>query len=83
MPPAAHEYGTAIPVLTTIGCMILAISGTICLFVAGFTLYKTMPRDGAPPSTWTRTETRAISLAMLVLVLVLAGITMVAKGVFG
>ncbi|HSA71814.1 MAG TPA: hypothetical protein VLF65_19735 [Burkholderiales bacterium] len=69
--------------LTTIRRMILAFSGTICLFLGGFTLYKTMPREGRPPSAWTRTETRAISIAMLVLVLLLAGITMVAKGIFG
>jgi hypothetical protein len=83
MPETAHEHGTVIPVLTTIRRMILAFSGTICLFLGGFTLYKTMPREGRPPSAWTRTETRAISIAMLVLVLLLAGITMVAKGIFG
>ena len=63
--------------------MILTISGTICLFLGGFTLYKTIPREGRPPSALTRTETRAVSLAMLVLVLLLGGLTMLAKGIFG
>ena len=83
MPQAAHEHGTVIPLLTTIARMILAISGTLCLLLCGFTLYKTMPREGRPPSAWTRTETRAVSVAMLVLVLLLGGITMLAKGILG
>jgi hypothetical protein len=83
MPQAAHEHGTVIPMLTTIARMILAISGSICLLLCGFTLYKTMPREGRPPSAWTSTDTRAISVAMLVLILLLGGITMLAKGIFG
>jgi hypothetical protein len=63
--------------------MILALPGTLCLFLGGFTLYKTIPRDGRPPSSLTRTETRAVSLAMLVLILMLGGLTMLLKGVLG
>jgi hypothetical protein len=83
MPEAAHAHGTVTPVLTTIARMILAISGTIFLFLGGFTLYKTIPREGTPPSAWTRTETRAVSMAMLVLILLLGGITMLLKGILG
>ena len=83
MPQAAHEHGTVIPLLKTIARMILVISGTVCLLLCGLTLYKTMPRDGRPPSAWTSTETRAVSVAMLVLVLLLGGITMLAKGLLG
>jgi hypothetical protein len=83
MPQAAHEHGTVIPLLTTMTRMILAMFGVLSLLLCGFTLYKTMPRDGQPPSAWTRTETRAVSVAMLVLVLLLGGITMLLKGVLG
>lgn len=63
--------------------MILAIVGAVCLFLSGLTLYKTMPRQGRPPSSWTSTETRSLSVAMLVLVLLLGGVTMLAKGLLG
>lgn len=60
----------------------LVIAGAICLFLSGFTLYHTMPRDGKPPSAWTRTETRAIGVAVLVLILLFTGVTLVLKGIF-
>lgn len=62
--------------------MMLVIGGAVCLFVSGFTLYRTMPREGKPPSAWTKTEARAMSMVMLVLTLLFAGITMVLKGIF-
>jgi hypothetical protein len=83
MPQALHEHGTVIRLLTTMDRMILALSGTLCLVLGGFTLYKTIPREGRPPTALTRTETRAVSLAMLVLVLMLGGITMLLKGILG
>lgn len=58
------------------------IAGAICLFLSGFTMYQTMPRDGKPPSAWTKTEARAVSVAMLVLILLFAGITMLLEGIF-
>jgi hypothetical protein len=63
--------------------MILAMSGGVCLVLCGFLLYTTLPREGKPDSSWTRTETRAVSVAMLVLVLLFAGATMLAKGILG
>ena len=63
--------------------MVLALSGVLCLLLCVLTLYKTMPREGKPPSAWVRTETRAVSMAMLVLILLFGGITRLAKGIVG
>jgi hypothetical protein len=83
MPEASHDHGTVIRVLTTMASMILALSGTLCLFLGGFTFYKALPRDGRPPPALTRTDTRAMSLAILVLVLMLGGGMMLVKGLVG
>jgi len=45
-------------------------------------MYKLTPREGRPPSPWMKTEFRAMSLAMLVLMLLFAGVTLLAKGIF-
>lgn len=60
----------------------LILAGVACLLLGGFTIYKTMPREGKPPSAWTSTEARATGMAMLVLVFLLAGITLLLKGIF-
>jgi hypothetical protein len=61
---------------------ILIISGVVCLAACGFLLYKLMPQEGQPPSPWTSTDTRGTAVALGLLVLLLAGISMVAKGLF-
>lgn len=60
---------------------ILVISGALCMFLSGFTFYKTVPREGKPDSTWTNTELRATSVAMLILILLFTGASLVLKGV--
>lgn len=60
----------------------LAISGVVCLLLLGLMIYKLTPREGKPPSAWLKTEFRATSVAMIVLILLLAGITLLAKGIF-
>ena len=62
---------------------ILAALGGVCLFLSGFTLLGTMPREGRPPSAWTKTETRAVSTALLVITLLFAGVAMLLKSLFG
>jgi hypothetical protein len=61
---------------------ILIVFGLACLLLCGFLLYKLMPQDGQPPSPWTSTDTRGTAVALGLLVLLLAGISMVAKGFF-
>lgn len=60
----------------------LLIAGIICVALSGFMVYKLPPREGKPPSAWTSTELRAMSSAMLMLVLFFAGGIMVAKAIF-
>jgi hypothetical protein len=62
--------------------MILILSGLGCLLLCGFTAYKTLPREGRPESFWTRTESRAVSVVMFILLLAFGGIVMVLKGIF-
>jgi hypothetical protein len=61
---------------------ILLVAGMICVVISGYMVYKLPPREGKPPSAWTRTETRAMGSAMLVLILFFAGAIMVAKAIF-
>ncbi|HEX6298492.1 MAG TPA: hypothetical protein VFZ74_18135 [Burkholderiales bacterium] len=44
-------------------------------------MYKLVPREGQPPSAWTKTDFRATTLAMSQFVLLVAGIALVAKGI--
>jgi hypothetical protein len=62
--------------------VILIVAGLACLSVCGFLFYKLLPQEGKPPSAWTGTDTRGTAVAMGLLVLLLAGIGMLAKGIF-
>jgi hypothetical protein len=62
--------------------MILILSGVACLAVCGVMFYKLMPQEGKPPSKWTGTDTRGTVAAMVLLVLLIAGIGMLLKGLF-
>jgi hypothetical protein len=57
----------------------LIIGGAGSLILSFLTLYQALPRDGKPMSAWTRTETRAMGTAILVMLLLVAGGTMLAK----
>ena len=61
---------------------ILTLCGTLSLLLSAITLYKTVPRAGRPETSWTATEMRAVSTAMLVLFLFLGGLTMLLTGIF-
>lgn len=61
--------------------MILIFSGFICLALCGYLLHKLMPQEGKPPSPWTDTDTRGTAVALGLLVLMLAGVSMVIKGI--
>ena len=58
--------------------LILIMGGLICLALSGFMVYRLMPREGAPP----RSEFGETSLALGQFVLMVAGITLVVKGIF-
>jgi hypothetical protein len=61
---------------------ILLTAGIICVFFSALMVYKLPPREGRPASAWTRTEARAMSSAMLTLILFFTGAIMVAKAMF-
>lgn len=63
--------------------MILIALGVACLAVCGLMFYKLMPEEGKPPSRWTGTDTRGTVVAMVLLMLLLAGLGLLAKGAFG
>ena len=61
---------------------ILVISGSVCLGLTGLIVYGLTARNGKPTSPWTSTDFRATSTAMLLLILLLAGVSLLAKGIF-
>ena len=61
---------------------IQVISGSICLVLVGLMIYQAKPREGKPTSAWTKTDFRATSAALLLMALLLAGVTLLIKGLF-
>jgi len=85
MPGGLFKHGTVIPFPRKIGLhmsAILVVSGIVCLSLSGLMMYKLTPREGRPPSPWTSTEFRAMSVALSVLVLLLGGVALLVKGIF-
>ena len=62
--------------------MVLIVLGIACLAACGVMFYKLMPQEGKPASKWTGTDTRGTVAAMVLLVLLIAGIGMLLKGLF-
>jgi hypothetical protein len=58
----------------------LILAGIGCLLLGGFVVYKLKPQDGEPPSPWVGTDARGTAVALGLLVLMLAGISLVIKG---
>lgn len=61
--------------------IILIISGVVCLGICGFMFYKLMPQEGKPPSRWTGTDAAGTAVALGLMVVLLAGIGMLIKGI--
>ena len=61
---------------------ILIISGLVCLGLCGLMFYKVLPQEGKPESAWTGTDARGTAFAMMLLLLMITGLSLVAKGVF-
>jgi hypothetical protein len=60
---------------------VLVISGLLCLVVVGFAFHKLKPQDGEAPSVWVSSDFRGSAVAMVLLVLVLVGISLLIKGI--
>ena len=61
---------------------LLILSGIICLGLSGLAMYTIAPREGKPSSFWTKTETRSTTVTLLLLVFVVFGIGLLARGLF-
>ena len=60
---------------------ILILAGGISILLSGFLFYIVAPGEGKPPSALTSTEFRASSVGVLMLMLLIAGVVMLLKGV--
>jgi hypothetical protein len=60
--------------------LILVLCGALCLGLCFLIFHKARPRPSQPEPALVATEGRATSVAMLVLILFFAGVTMLAKG---
>jgi uncharacterized iron-regulated membrane protein len=60
---------------------ILIVSGLLCLGLCGFAFYKLRPQAGQE-SRWLDTDTFGTAIALGLLVLMLAGVSMIVKGIF-
>ena len=61
--------------------LILITSGAACLGLCGLLLYAAVPRAGRRESSLVSTEGRATSVALLVIILLIAGFMLLVKGV--
>ena len=59
---------------------VFVVSGLSCFALSIFIFYSCRPRPGKPPSPLVSTDSRAMNLAVGVVVLLLAGITLLGKG---
>ena len=60
---------------------ILIISGVLCLLLVAFAFHKLKPQDGQPTSVWVSSDLRGSAVAMVLLVLVLLGVSLLIKGI--
>lgn len=60
---------------------ILVVSGMACLGLSGLLMYLCMPREGRPAPSWISTEFRGMSVAMGVIIFLMAGIVLVTKAI--
>jgi hypothetical protein len=87
---ARDAHGTLTRLPSTMGAfnprrsasVILIVSGVGCLALCALMFYKLMPQEGRPPSKWTGSDTRGTVAAMVLLVMLLAGVGLLLKGVF-
>ena len=62
--------------------VILIVAGIACLALCGAMFWKLMPQEGKEPSPLVGTDTRGTMVAMAMMVLLLAGVGMLLKGIF-
>lgn len=60
----------------------LVLPGIACLLLSGYMMYKSMPREGEPPWSWTNTEFRETTVSLGQFFLLIAGVALLGKAVF-
>jgi hypothetical protein len=53
--------------------------GVACILFSWWVIGRLSPREGKPPSAWTSTDLRASALAMVLVVLIVAGAALIAQ----
>ena len=66
----------------TASSALLILSGILCLGLSGLAMYTIAPREGKAASFGTKTETRSTTVTLALLVLVVFGVGLLAKGIF-
>ena len=59
--------------------MNLVLTGTGCLVLCAVLYYVVMPRPGKPDTAWNRTEGRGVAAALLLIILLVGGVTLIVK----
>jgi hypothetical protein len=59
----------------------LILAGIACIGLSSYALYAVSPREGKPPSFWTRTEARSTTLALVLVTAFVIGGGLVLKGI--
>ncbi|MEX2240585.1 MAG: hypothetical protein WD775_07810 [Burkholderiales bacterium] len=57
------------------------LAGIACIGLSGYTLYAVSPKDGKPPTFWTRTEARSTTLALALVTAFVIGGGLMLKGI--
>jgi len=59
---------------------VLILAGIACICLSSYALYAVSPKDGKPPTFWTKTEARSTALALGLVTLFVFGGGLVLKG---
>lgn len=59
---------------------VFIVAGVACLVLSSYTLYAVSPKEGKPPTFWTKTEGRSTALALSLVALFVFGAGLVLKG---
>jgi hypothetical protein len=62
--------------------VILIVAGVICLLISGYMMYQMIPRDGEEPVRRMESESGETAMALGQFILLIAGLTLLVKGIF-
>lgn len=59
----------------------LILAGIACIGLSSYALYAVSPKEGKPPTFWTRSEARSTTLALVLVTAFVIGGGLVLKGI--